>query len=210
METQERLIVHVERRFREEQEGRRDAEARLRQAEDELNKAKETIRQLEDTVKSLQEWVFQKRHAPKVATAEPYHYRRRTVPLSAPYRTINGAEPYQPNRILNGAEPYQPYLPNRTINGAEPSAHGTVRFGWYGSVPFMVRFGAINGRFGSVVATLGGMSFLKYPLKPVKIILAVIKCWAAHDTEAELEDNTELDSDNDVNDQKITETDGDN
>ncbi|RNA02576.1 hypothetical protein BpHYR1_001987, partial [Brachionus plicatilis] len=48
METQERLIVH-------EQEGRRDAEARLRQAEDELNKAKDTIRQLEDTVKSLQE-----------------------------------------------------------------------------------------------------------------------------------------------------------
>ncbi|RNA10964.1 hypothetical protein BpHYR1_010313, partial [Brachionus plicatilis] len=55
METQERLIVHVERRFREEQEGRRDAEARLRQTVDELNKAKETIRQLEDTVKSLQE-----------------------------------------------------------------------------------------------------------------------------------------------------------
>ncbi|RNA06083.1 hypothetical protein BpHYR1_000931, partial [Brachionus plicatilis] len=37
-----RLIVHVERRFREEQEGRRDAEAGLRQTEDELNKAKET------------------------------------------------------------------------------------------------------------------------------------------------------------------------
>ncbi|RNA12138.1 hypothetical protein BpHYR1_004407 [Brachionus plicatilis] len=48
METQERLIVHVE-------QGRKDAEARLRQTEDELNKAKETIRQLEDTVKSLQE-----------------------------------------------------------------------------------------------------------------------------------------------------------
>ncbi|RNA40220.1 hypothetical protein BpHYR1_025866 [Brachionus plicatilis] len=55
METEERLIVHIERRFREEQEGRRVAEARLRQTEDELNKAKETIRQLEDTVKSLQE-----------------------------------------------------------------------------------------------------------------------------------------------------------
>ena len=55
IETQERLIVHTERRFREEQEGRRVAEARLRQAGDELNKAKENICQLEDTVKSLHE-----------------------------------------------------------------------------------------------------------------------------------------------------------
>ncbi|RNA06132.1 hypothetical protein BpHYR1_000430 [Brachionus plicatilis] len=55
MESQERLIAHIERRFREEQEGRRDAEARLRQAEVELDKAKKTIRQLEDTVKSLHE-----------------------------------------------------------------------------------------------------------------------------------------------------------
>ncbi|RNA17557.1 hypothetical protein BpHYR1_035604 [Brachionus plicatilis] len=54
MKSQERLIDHIERRFREEQEGRRDAETLL-QAKDELDKAKKTIRQLEDTVKSLQE-----------------------------------------------------------------------------------------------------------------------------------------------------------
>ncbi|RMZ98057.1 hypothetical protein BpHYR1_023182, partial [Brachionus plicatilis] len=42
MESQERLIAHILRRFREEQEGRRDAEARLGQAEDELDKAKKT------------------------------------------------------------------------------------------------------------------------------------------------------------------------
>ncbi|RMZ99435.1 hypothetical protein BpHYR1_034092 [Brachionus plicatilis] len=44
MESQERLIAHIERRFREEQDGRRDAKTRLGQAKDELDKAKKTSR----------------------------------------------------------------------------------------------------------------------------------------------------------------------
>ncbi|RNA24863.1 hypothetical protein BpHYR1_040665, partial [Brachionus plicatilis] len=41
---------------------------------------------------------------------------------------------------------------------------------WFGSAPLLVRFGAVVGSvrhrlwYGSAVATLGGMSFLKYPL----------------------------------------------
>ncbi|RNA03079.1 hypothetical protein BpHYR1_046295 [Brachionus plicatilis] len=47
------------------------------------------------------------------------------------------------------------------------SADGSVR---YGSAPLLVRYGAAYGTvrhrlwYGSAVATLGGMSFLKYPL----------------------------------------------
>ncbi|RNA12437.1 hypothetical protein BpHYR1_037974 [Brachionus plicatilis] len=44
----------------------------------------------------------------------------------------------------------------------------------FGSAPFMVRFGAVVGTvrhrlwYGSAVATLGGMSFLKYPLETIQ------------------------------------------
>ncbi|RNA21611.1 hypothetical protein BpHYR1_049402 [Brachionus plicatilis] len=50
------------------------------------------------------------------------------------------------------------------------SAPFMVRFGWYGSAPLLVRYGTAYGTvrhrlwYGSAVATLGGMSFLKYPL----------------------------------------------
>ncbi|RNA21603.1 hypothetical protein BpHYR1_049393 [Brachionus plicatilis] len=54
--------------------------------------------------------------------------------------------------------------------GVVTGTAGSVRFGWYGSAPLLVRYGTAYGTvrhrlwYGSAVATLGGMSFLKYPL----------------------------------------------
>ncbi|RNA10225.1 hypothetical protein BpHYR1_013001 [Brachionus plicatilis] len=69
---------------------------------------------------------------PKVATAEPYHKRRRTEPTT---------EPNQPNRTSRTEPTTEPNQPNRIFN-KNLFAYFFRR--WYGSVR-LVRFGCWFG-----------------------------------------------------------------